>query len=185
MKFTTEEEETIREIFDQSVSRDNVENHLTPEVYDFLQKENRIRTIVDTITFVPTNKFRPYESVNLTKFITKDVNISKFIESLTGSINTKYLVFIDMNFLILCPTPEEKSELQFKFQRASKPSAFNETIKIRGSSDHTELVDEFKNLSPADFLNHAFESHVDMFDYHGSNMQPYGLLSIVMYITKF
>ena len=95
------------------------------------------------------------------------------------------MLFTDANFLILCPSPDDKQDLIFKFQRASKASAFNDIIRVQNKSDHTEFMSQFKNFNPTDFLNQAFEHHVDLFNYHGSNLQPYSLLSLVMYITKF
>ena len=183
MNFNTAEREAIFKIFDKSVSKENVENYLTPDIYKFLKEQNKIRTIVDTLTFVRKNEYRPYESCNLTKFLTKDVDAVQLIESLSLAVSPPYLIYVDANFLILCPN-SDSDEYTFKLQRASKASSMNGKIRIRTESDYNNFLSEFKNATPADFLNQCFENHSDLFDYHGSGLRPHSLLSLVMYITK-
>lgn len=183
MNFNAAERESIWKVFDHSVSKENIAEYLTTDVYDFIKGENKIRTVVDTLTFVPKNEYRPYESCNLTKFLTKNFDATEFIESLTSAVSPPYLVYIDANFLILCPN-HDSDEYNFKLQRASKASSMNDTIRIRNKSDYANFLSEFKNATPTDFLNQCFENHSDLFDYHGSGLRPHSLLSVVMYITK-
>ena len=183
MNFKDAEKESIFEIFDQTVTKENVRDYLTTDIYDFLKERNQIRTIVDTLTFVPKNEYRPYQSCNLTKFLTKNVDSVEFIESLSLAVSPPFLIYVDANFLILCPN-DDSDEYTFKLQRASKASSMNDKIRIRNESDLNNFLSEFKGVTPADFLNRCFENHCDLFDYHGSGLRPHSLLSIVMYITK-
>ena len=185
MKFTGEERELILKFFDERVSRENVQDHLSSEMYNFIRDQSRLGTVCDRLTFVNRNKFRPYESLILTKFLTENVSIPDFIEKITGLVKGRYLVFVDAHFLILCPSPDDSKEIVLKFQRASKASSVNDTIKIRNGQEHARFISEFKDMQINDFLNHCFEHHSELFAYQGSGLRPYALISLVMHIQKY
>ena len=185
MSFNDEERENILKIFDKTVTRENVEEFLNPEIFDFVKQQARLDMVCDRLTFVNKNKFRPYESLILTKFLLPTVSIPEFLDGITSVIKGKYMVFVDAHFLILCPSPDESEEIILKLQRASKASSINDTMKITKASDHEKFLAQFSNMKFNDFLNCCFEHHCELFQYHGSGLCPYCLVSVVMHIQKF
>ena len=78
----------------------------------------------------------------------------------------------------------DDSKRVFKFQKASKASAFNSHIKFSSYKDVNTLLESISNFGPSDFLKAAFNHHSDLFSFHGSDLRPYMLLSLVLHIQK-
>ena len=191
-KFTAEEQNFLEELFDlDEVDRNNVDEYLEPRVFEFLQKNGNLNTIVNKISFSPKTKYRYYESVIITKFLTDQVNSVKMIQEILDNISGRFTIFLDFHFLFICPDYEvdnvsnKPSYDKFKFQHASKASAMNQTIKINSTIDCEQLVNEFKDMNYADLLNKTFVTHSEIFEYAQSNIRPYQLLSLVIHIQKF
>jgi hypothetical protein len=181
--FNEEEKENIKEVFKQTVTYENIGDYLPNEIYDFLKKKDKLRTIIDHLVIRPKNKFRPYDSLQMTKFLTPEFNFYKFFDELldmTGHL----IVFVDAHFMIQCPSEDDSNEIVLKFQRGSKASSFNEVIKISDDKDHDLFLEQFKDLQPADILNLCFQNHVDFFQYEGSGLRPYALLGLLVHIQK-
>ena len=166
------------------IKADKIREHLPEDVYTFLKNNNNLRTIQDRIVVINKNKFRPFESATFTKFLTNDSNPAKLIEHLLSQISPAFFVFIDYHFLYLA-TPQSENESKFKFQGASKASAFNSNIKITKPKYFYSLLDEFKNKTYADMLSTVSTHHTEMYDYQESGLRPFALLSLVVHIQKF
>ena len=186
MSLSHEERKFITELFNiKETNLDNIENQLQPQLYEFLSKNNNIRTIIDRVIFRTQNKFRPYDSVIITKFLTKEFDCVKSIMELVGNITGNFLIYIDFHFLFLCNPEQEEEEDELKFQFASKASAINDTYKIASNNDYLDLSNEFENKTYNDLLNAVFVHHVELYEYQNSGLRPYQLLSLVIHLQKF
>ena len=185
MSFTNEEKDYLTSLFKlHETTKENVIEKLRSHVYEFLEKNGNLGTIVDRGIFRTKNKYRPYDSLTVTKFLTEDFDIAKTISDAAGNITGNFLIYIDFHFLFLC-NPEKDELEQFKFQFASKASAINETYKIVTTRDYRQLEAEFQDKSYSDMLNDAFLHHVNLYEYHESGLRPYQLLSLVIHLQKF
>jgi len=188
MSFTAEERELIREIINPTVITDNdISQHVNTDVYNFLKSKNHLSTLRDRIFFLNKNKFRPYDSCTMTKFLHSDLDCSSIIDQISGSISPNFLIFIDFHFLFESK-PEERNQNytdSLKLQRASKASAMNETLKIVTQNNYESLKKEFQNKTHADLLNRAYQHHCDLYEFQNSGLRPYQLLSLVVHIQKF
>lgn len=186
MSLTNEEREYISSLFNlNETTLENVSDYLKPHVYEFLSQSFNLGTIIDRGIFRNKNKFRPYETVTITKFLTQDFDIVKTINELIGNITGNFLIYIDFHFLFLCNPNEKEQEDEFKFQFASKSSAMNQTYKIVTAQDYTDLTNEFSDKTYSDLLNAVFINHVDLYDFQNSGLRPYQLLSLVIHLQKF
>ena len=184
MSITIDECDFIKEIFKKEMSDQNLESELEPGVYDFLSKQGNLNTISDRLIFSKKTKYRPYDSVIITKFLKSNFNVVDSISELAGYLSGNFLMYIDFHFLFICKN-EENTDEKFKFQYGSKASAMNQTHKIVTHEDYNDLINEFKNKTYADLLTDVFVNHVDLYDYSNSGLRPYQLLSLVIYIQKF
>ena len=186
--FTTEERITMKEIFKLGqTTAENLTERLHPDIYNHLRGTNNLNTIIDRIIIRDHNPDKPYDAAVITKFLVPSFDVGKAIQQLVESISNRFLIYIDFHFLMLAPPkskdPEDDDE--FNFQTASKASSVNATNKISSQEDCDDLVSEFKDQSDAELLNTVFQHHVDLFEYHGSGLRPYMLLSTVVHIQKF
>ena len=183
MSFTPAERQHIREVMGNEIRADELRDYLPEHVYNFLVSKNNLRTIQDRIIIVNKNKFRPFDSVTITKFLNNDTNPAKLIENLLSKISPSFLVFIDFHFLYIAK--KQTDEPNLKFQGASKTSAFNSNVKITDTKHFYSLLGEFKNKTFADMLSLVSSHHTEMYEYQDSGLRPYCLLSLVVHIQKF
>ena len=188
MTLAIDEREYIEELVKpDEVTVENVSQFLEEDVYLLLKRKNNLNTIRDRVIFFNANKFRPYDSVLITKFLQPDYNCLELFDELFGCLTPPFITFIDFHFLFECKSVEENPGLGdvLKFQTASKASAINDTIKIVTKKDYNDLLEEFKNKTHADLLNDVYRHHVDLYEYQNSGLRPYQLLSLVVHISKF
>jgi len=187
MSLTNNEREFIQELFQiGTTTAENIETKLAPQIFDFLKQNGNLNTIIDSVLFKEKNKFRPYEAAIITKYLTPDLDPADMIKELTGGLSGQFLIYIDFHFLFLCPSHEDAEKVdELKFQFASKASAINETHKISSQQDYEDLSKEFDGKTYPDLLNDVFIHHVDLYEYHGSGLRPYELLSLVVHVQKF
>ena len=182
MSFTSEERKFIT-FFEKPISHDEIENHVSKDVYTFLKENKRLHTVADRVIISGINDYRITESCQITKFITPDVNIEDYLNKLTKLLVGPYLIFVDCHFLIQCPGTDD-TDVVLKFQQGSKASSFNDIMKIYGEKDQSDFISQFKNLSAADILNECFISHVELFNYEWSGLMPFSLLSLLVHVQK-
>jgi hypothetical protein len=193
MFFTAYEKDLIDNFTMKNETKiDDLSQFMDDPAFNFLKSENNLKTIHDSLFFLSANKFRPYEVIRLTKFLTPEFDMNDFLNNIIGQISPPYFTFIDFHFLALgksnnsgdmtIQTMEKKS---FKLQKASKASAINNNIKIFSSSDFDQLVTEFKDKDTSDLLNDTFVHHCELFEFQDSGLVPYQLLSMVVHIQKF
>ena len=183
MTFKDFELEFIRKLFKiGATDSENINEKIPKDVYEFLKQNENIKTIIDRLLYRPRTRARPFDSVIVTKFLDREIKIRNIFEDLLSGISGEFLIYIDFHFLILTKSPD--NERTFKFQHASKSSAFNETYKIFNDKDSNELLDELTNKTLSDFLNETFVNHRDLFEYHGSGFTPFSLLSLVFTVQK-
>ena len=187
MAFNAEEKDFLNNFFEKKTDQEKIKEYVFEHVYEFLRQKNHLKTIEDRIYYKDANRYRPYSSCTFTKFILPNFNIHAFFCDLGEILTPDYLLFLDFHFLIEIPNSAEEDsseELTLKFQRGSKTSCINENIKISSSEDLDLFLDAMKNFTNADFLNQAFISHSELFEYRGSGLRPYSLLSILVHIQK-
>ena len=185
--FNAEEKNFINSIFEIKIDEEKIQTLLPEDIFDFLKKNVHLKTIKDRVIFRDSNQYRPFSTCTLTKFILPETNIVNLLTDLVESLTPDYLIFIDGHFLIQVPTSDEENpsdDLTLKFQRGSKSSSINDILKISNSKDLEALLDPIKNYSNSDFLNSLFISHSELFDYRGSGLRPYFLLSLLVHIQK-
>ena len=188
MAFNAEEKDFLNSIFEKKIDEEKIQKYVSESVFHFLKTKQHLQTIKDRIIFREENEYRPFSSCVFTKFISAELDLKELLTDLCEIMTPDYLIFLDFHFLITChgskEEEEDTEELVFKFQRGSKASCINETIKISNATDLDLLLGSFKNFSNADFLNQAFVSHSELFDYRGSGLRPYSLLSLLVHIQK-
>jgi hypothetical protein len=190
MFFTTYEKNLIEKfITSNETTLENLSKMLDDQAFDFLKSENNLKTVHDNSLFLSSNQYRPYEVIRLTKFLTPEFDITKFLQETLGQVSPPYFTFIDFHFLALGKSDEQSDknngDQSFKLQKASKASALNTNIKIFSSSDFDQLFNEFKNKHVSDLLNDTFIHHCELFEFQDSGLVPYQLLSLVVHIQKF
>lgn len=167
------------------IENKQLESNLPTEIYELLKNNRNLSTVKDSIRFFNRTTYRPYDSVLITYFIDGNLKISQIILDLVKNLTPPFLLYCDLHFICQFSDKSEKSESQvLKFQRASKHSAFNETIKIYDIKDYKDLKKEIKHKSNAEILNLAFTRHSDLFEYESSGMIPYTLINLVIHIQK-
>ena len=188
MSLTEDERDFLRDLIKPTETQESdLTQFLSADVYELLKNKNNLRTVTDRILFVNHNRYRPYDSVQFTKFLRPDFNCSRILKHLFEYITPPYLVFIDFHFLFECKSEDKNEKLVnlLKFQTASKASALNDTIKITEKKDFDSLVAEFSHKSHADLLDDVYRHHVDLYEYQNSGLKPYQLLSLVVHLQKF
>ena len=185
MSITIDERELIDQLFHPTTTVEHFREYLDEEIYDLLKNRQNLKTIRDRVLFVNKNKYRPYDSVNITKFLRPGFDCTKTFEELFANLTPPYLTFIDFHFLFECSPEKNENRSRLKFQVASKASAINSTIKISSEKDYDSLIGEFKNQTHADLLDSVFRHHVDLYEFGDSGFKPYQLLSLVVHIQKF
>ena len=185
--FNAEEKNFINSLFEIKIDEEKLQTLLPEEIFDFLKKNAYLKTIKDRVIFRDSNQYRPFSTCTLTKFILPETNVVNFLTDLVESLTPDFLIFIDFHFLIQLPSSDEENpsdDLLLKFQRGSKSSSINEILKVSNSKDLEALLDPIKNFSNSDFLNKVFITHSELFDYRGSGLRPYLLLSLLVHIQK-
>jgi hypothetical protein len=190
MGFTLYEKNVIEKyVSENETTLEKLSDYLDEDAYNFLKAENNLRTIHDDLLFIKTNLYRPYDILRVTKFLTPEFKIKLFFEDIIGQLTPPYFCFIDFHFLALCksrePEKQKSNQMDFKLQKASKASAINLAIKIFSSSIYNDLTKEFENKDTNDLLNDAFLHHSELYEFEGSGLIPYQLLSMVVHIQKF
>ena len=189
MAFNGEEKDFLNTIFENPTGEEKLKTILPDFVFDFLKSRNHINTIQDRIIFREANEFRPFSSCIFTKFILPETNLKEILTELVEIITPDYLLFVDFHFLVNCNGKDNEGddfdeEPVFKFQRGSKTSCINETIKMFNTSDLENFLQSFKGFQNSDFLNQAFISHSEIFDFRSSGLRPYCLLSLLVHLQK-
>lgn len=185
MRLLKEERIEIERSFREQVkSLKDLKDILPEKLYNFLKKTGNLLTICDDVKFYDATKYRPYDSVVITKFLTDDFPISSTLQHIFGVLTPPLLTFIDFHFLIRT-NKEDENGCNLKFQRASKASAFNKTIKLVVDSDFIKLCNEISNLKNSEFLEIVFNHHLSFFEFEESGFTPDSLLSLCVYIQKF
>ena len=185
--FNAEEKSFISSLFETKIDEEKIQTTLPEDVFNFLKKNSHLKTIKDRVIYRDPNLYRPYATCTITKFILPEMNIQQILSDLAESLTPDFLIFLDFHFLIMCQASSEEEpsdELCLKFQRGSKSSSVNEILKISNSKDLDLLLESFKNFENSDFLNKAFISHSELYDYRGSGLRPYSLLSILVHVQK-
>ena len=188
MSITEDERDFIRDLIKPTETKESdLGQYLSTNVHELLKQKNNLRTVTDRVFFVNQNRYRPYDSVQITKFLRPNFNCSKVLKELFEYITPPYLVFVDFHFLFECKSEDKNEKLVdlLKFQTASKASALNDTIKITKKNDFDSLISEFANKSHADLLDAVYRHHVDLYEYQNSGLKPYQLLSLVVHLQKF
>ena len=188
MSISQEEREHVRETVAPILrSEDDFRQLMHEKVFDFLKRKNRFSTIQDNILFVQRNKYRPYDAITITKFLTADLEPFRFIESVFSKFTPPFIVFVDSHFL--CETKPNKDEENrsddFKLQTGSKASSMNDTVKVVTEGDFTSLMDEFRHLNHSDLLSESFRHHCELYEYENSGLRPFQLLCLLIHIQKF
>ena len=185
--FNAEEKNFLNSFFEKKSDEETIEKYLPDAVFDFLKRNAHLKTIKDRILFKDANAYRVFSTCTITKFILPDMNLTELITDICEILSPDYLLFLDFHFLIEIPTSNEEDpseEVVYKFQRGSKTSSFNDIIKITNSNDLDKLLSSIENFSNADFLNEAFIAHSELFQYRGSGLRPYSLLSLLLHLQK-
>ena len=185
MRLTYPEREICEKIFQPDLNL-SLEKHLSPELFQLLKSKNNLSTVSDRLRFFYATKYRPYDSVHITKFLTPDFNCAEKIISLIENLTPPFTVYIDFHFCFEIMRKEKnQKEIELKFQRASKPSSFNKNFKMTNVSDLEKLSAELKGKTHNDFLNLVFVHHTDLYAYGNSGFKPYSLISLSLMIQKF
>ena len=190
--FLAHEIEEMKELIPEN-ERKNAEDlkmYLSDHVYNFLKQSNRLKTITDQVNVFPSNKYRPYTSIRITKFFDENTDFFTLLENILNSLNGGFLIFCDFHFIMTGSAKDAGEESDFlgdnlKLQTASKMSHLNETVTINTEKDAANIIAQFRSMSSADLLNAAFLHHTDFYEYQSSGLRPYQLLSAVFHLQKF
>ena len=188
MSLTSSERELVREIFEPKIiSRSQLEKNLPDEIFDLLKEKDNLKTVRDKILFFNSTKYRPYDSCHITKILTPKFDCASALTELVENLTTPYLIFLDMHFCFEVTSKEDDAEnkICLKFQRASKPSSFNENFKISSVKDIDNLCDEVQGKTHNDLLNLVFRKHTELYEYGSSGFRPYQLVAFSAIIQKF
>ena len=183
MTLQPEERNHVKQVLQQQ-DPSELKQYLSEPVYNFLRKENNLKTIQDRVVFVNQNKFRSYESFTFTKFLTSEIDSVKVLNDLLSQLTPPFLCFVDFHFLYQAQNDQDLSKIEFKFQGASKISAMNTTMKITQRKYFNELMSEFKDMNNSDVLNSVAQHHSELYEYAESGLRPYRLLSLVVCVQK-
>ena len=186
MAFNAEEKDILNSIFEKTTSPEKLRAILPDYIYDFLKTREFLGTISDKIFFRDANDFRPFSSCTLTKFLLPDLKISDLLTEIAENLSPDFLIFVDFHFLISCNINDDQNSEDpvLKFQRGSKASCINDSIKITSVRDLDDFTNGYKNFQTSDFLNEAFIRHSELFDYKGSGLRPHSLLALLVHIQK-
>ena len=188
MSLTVSERELVRELFSpQIITPNQLEKHLPEEIFNVLKSKDNLRTVSDKIRFFDSTKFRPYDSCHITKILSPNFDCASALTELVENLTTPYLIFLDMHFCFEITEKEENfsNKISLKFQRASKPSSFNENFKISSVKDIDNLCDEIEGKTHNDLLNLVFRKHTELYEYGNSGFRPYQLVAFSAIIQKF
>ena len=155
------------------------------EICRVLEKQGKIRSVADKITYRESTSFRPYDTAVLSKVITPKFDISESIIDLIDSLTRPFLFFLDFNFAVESQETNSAYDSNLKIQLGSKASAVNRQIKIISESDAEVLKNEIKSKSYAEFLSLAFIHHNELFELSSSGLRPYQLIGLHICLQKF
>ena len=187
MRLTFIERESCRELFSPKIFTNDLQNHLSTEMFELLKSKSNLKTVADRLLFFNATKYRPYDSVHITKFLTPEFDCAKSIISLIEDLTPPFTIYIDFHFCfeVMVKDPENQNKIELKFQRASKPSSFNRNFKMTKALDLEKLSAELRGKTQNDFLNLVFVHHTDLYAYGGSGFKPYQLIALNILIQKF
>ena len=188
MSFTPSERELCRELFEPEIKTvSQLKTCLPVEIFDLLKSKDNLKTVSDKIMFFDKNKYRPYDSCQITKILTNDFNCSKSLIELAESLTPPFLIFLDMHFTfeVTVKDPDASDKISLKFQRASKASSFNSNFKISSVEDLENFVSELQGKNYSDLLNSVFIHHLELYEYGSSGFRPYQLIALSAIIQKF
>lgn len=186
MILTKEERIAIERIFQVEVTSPNVLKELLPNnVYQTLKTNGNLNTVCDKIQYFEANKYRLYDTVHITKFLTPDFDVGLALKEFLEIMSPVVLFFCDFHFMIETSIKNEEKMNILKFQRASKASSVNSTIKLVLDRDFKKAYQEIGKLDDSDLLNKVFEHHLNLFEFENSGFRPHSLVSLVLYIQKF
>ena len=144
MSFSAEEKELITDLFDfEKTTLKNVQDYLEPHVFDFLQKENNLQTIVDKAIFRPKNAYRPYESIVFTKFLEPNFGgrILKWFKRISKPIVTYYKRKVrDCKYIGVVKNKSEKERYKSGCEGAKKLTSMFFFLNIISSSKLLFLI---------------------------------------------
>ena len=189
--FLAGEIDEIKELLpaDERKSGEDLKMYLTDFEYNFLKNQNRLSTVSESVKVFPHNKYRPYTSIRITKFIDDNETFYNLLESILNTLSAGYLLFCDFHFLIVGvrndgETPDFLGE-NLKLQTASKMSHLNETVSIDTAKDAENILAQFRDMNVSDLLNASFVNHSELYEYQSSGLRPHQLLSAVFHLQKF
>ena len=186
MKINGVERSEISEIFKIEITTsEDFKRYFDDEVCTILARENKLRAVMDRIVYHDSTKWRPYDSVVISKVIDKKFNICASLLRLIDELTPPYLLFLDFNFVLESQEKNEKYDSLLKIQLGSKASAINSQIKIVSPDDVNSLKSEINGKSYSNFLNSAFVHHSKLFELSSSGLRPYILLGVLIHVQKF
>ena len=191
MLFTAYEKNLLQEyMMENETKLENLNEFIEVKPFNFLKSENNLNTLHDNLLLNNSNRYRPYEVMRLTKFLTPNFDMKTFLNDILGQLSPPYFTFIDFHFLALGNSKESdditvNQNPSFKLQKASKASAMNTNVKIFSSSDFDNLFTEYEDKDIPALLNDTFIHHCELFEYENSGLVPYQLLSLVVHVQKF
>ena len=165
--------EEIQKIYTSGklTKKEDIQKYIPTEI----QKYINYSIIADRVSFRPKNKYRHFETLNISVFLKNETDITQIIEKLLNTIEDSVLLYIDFDGIF-------QTKDNFKFEFASKNTRVNEHFKIVSEKSAKNLLNEFKSKTYAEIVNTHFERHKKVLDYVSSGFRPYMLLSMKIYI---
>ena len=186
MKINGVERSEISEIFQIEITTsEDFKRYFEDEVCTILARENKFKAVMDRIVYRDSTKWRPYDSVVISKVITKNFNICECLLRLLDELTPPYLLFYDFNFVLESEDKNTKFDSSLKIQLGSKASSINNQVKIVSSQDVNLLKSEIAGKTYANFLSSAFLHHSNLFELQSSGLRPYILIGLFIHIQKF
>ena len=171
------------EIFEEGMlqTAEKLEEFLPPHIFDTMQKRKNLQMIFDRFFYRPSNKVRHFDALTISKLITPKFNLSKLLETIIETVESRIMIFVDFDFIIEAKKDEESP---YKFEYASRATHLNERFRIALPEDAKRFLESFKDLKLSEILVKTFERHMEILNYHESGFQPYQLLACKIYISE-
>ena len=132
-----------------------VERHLDQETYEFLRNRAMIHLMNDRV-HVPKVKKGQHNSITVTKFLTPDVNIARFVDDICGPLVREYEIKIDFGFI--AQKIDQDGDMVRQYCWPQRSTNINNITKIFTAHDKVSLRNFLKYQSHNDFLNLAFNA---------------------------
>ena len=138
-----------------------------------------LHLIHDRLHIPKTSK--KYNSITVTKFLTPDISIPKFIDDICEPLSRQYEIKIDLGLMVI---KTENGELVRRYCWPQRSTHINEITKIFTPEDKKELHTHLTSLTHIDFLNLSFMTKNNFCLFEKSDFRPHRLLTLTLYITK-